>query len=176
MTQDDRTTLHIRIAATGDIAALTEIYNQAIALRSATADMEPVTLAERRRWLAKHPRDAYPVFVAEVSGRVTGYCSLSPYREGRRALRHTAEISYYVHEDFRGRGYGSQLIAHAVELSPALGIRVLFAILLDINSDSVRMLEKFGFERWGHLPDVADFDGAVCGHFYYGLRVDRPGG
>ncbi len=46
-----------------------------------------------------------------------------------------------------------------------------FALLLDINSTSVRLLEKFGFTRWGHMPDVADIDGRECGHLIYGLRV-----
>ena len=172
--QDESTV--IRVAGSDDLPALTEIYNQAIALRSATADLEPVTVSERRQWLGAHPADTYPVFVAEVSRRVTGYCSLSPYREGRQALRHTAEISYYIHEDWRGRGYGSQLIAHAIEVAPTLGFSVLFAILLDVNTDSVRILEKFGFERWGHLPEVADFDGAICGHFYYGLSLGKSAG
>ncbi len=49
---------------------------------------------------------------------------------------------------------------------------MLFAILLDVNTSSVGILEKFGFEQWGHLPGVADFDGALCGHLYYGRRVE----
>ena len=32
-------------------------------------------------------------------------------------------------------------------------------------------MEKFGFELWGHLPNIADFDGIECGHVYYGIKV-----
>lgn len=163
--------INIRLAAEDDVAAITEIYNQAIALQSATADITPVSESSRRSWLAEHPADKYPVFVAEQQGRIAGYTSLSPYRRGRMALRHTAEISYYVHEDFRGMGVGTGLIEHATNECPRLGLKTLFAILLDINSDSVRILEKFGFQKWGHLPDVADFDGVECGHLYFGRRV-----
>lgn len=161
----------IRPAADADIAAITEIYNQAVAMRSATADLSPVSADSRRAWLREHDPARYPVFVADSGGTVTGWCSLSPYRPGRMALRYTAEISYYVHEQFRGRGLASALIAHAVDQSPQLGLKTLFAILLDVNKDSARLLEKFGFEQWGHLPDVADFDGEQCGHLYYGFRV-----
>lgn len=160
-----------RVAGDDDVPALTEIYNQAVAMRSATADTMPVSVESRRAWLREHAPDAYPVFVAVDRDSVLGWCSLSAYRPGRMALRHTAEISYYVHESHRGAGVGSRLIAHAIEQCPGLGFKTLFAILLDVNADSTRILEKFGFQRWGHLPDVADFDGSECGHLYYGLRV-----
>jgi len=163
--------LGIRLAVEDDVPAITEIYNQAIAMKSATADIAPVSADSRRRWLAEHCADEHPVFVADQQGVLVGYASLSPYRRGRMALRHTAEISYYVHEDFRGMGVGSGLIEHVINECPRLGLKTLFAILLDINSDSVRILEKFGFEKWGHLPDVADFDGVECGHLYFGRRV-----
>jgi L-amino acid N-acyltransferase YncA len=163
--------INIRLAAEDDVAAITEIYNQAVALQSATADVTPVSESSRSSWLAEHAADKYPVFVAEQQGRIAGYTSLSPYRPGRMALRHTAEISYYVREDCRGLGVGSGLIAHAIDHCPRLGLKTLFAILLDINPASVRILEKFGFQEWGHLPGVADFDGVECGHLYFGRRV-----
>jgi len=163
----------IRIAAEDDLGAITRIYNQAVAMQSATADVSPVSLESRKTWLGEHPPDRYPVFVAESQNAIMGWCSLSPYRAGRMALRHTAEISYYTDENFRGIGIGSFLISHAIEKCIEVGIKTLFAIVLDINGDSTRILEKFGFKEWGHMPDVADFDGQECGHLYYGLRVIR---
>jgi len=163
--------VEIRIAVEDDISAITEIYNQAVALRCATADITPVSIESRLLWLQEHPPSQYPVFVALNKGSVVGWCSLSPYRPGRMALRHTGEISYYVHENFRGVGVGSGLIAHAIKECPRLGLKSIFAILLDINRGSTRILEKSGFEKWGHMPDVADFDGQECGHLYYGRRV-----
>ncbi|HPR55604.1 MAG TPA: N-acetyltransferase family protein [Deltaproteobacteria bacterium] len=161
----------IRVAVPDDLPAIVEIYNQAVSMRTATADLTPISVGDRTSWLEEHHPYTHPVFVAEDGGTVTGWCSISPYRPGRMALRHTAEISYYVHEDFRRRGIGSRLIARAVDRCPSLEIRTLFAILLDINTASVGILEKFGFEKWGHLPGVADFGEVECGHLYYGRRV-----
>ena len=163
--------MRIRIAADGDVAAITEIYNQAIELGNATAHTSAVSEAERRAWLADHSPAKHPVFVAETEEAVAGYVYLSPYRPGREALEHTKEISYFVHEDFRGQGIGSALIEHAIDQCPALGVRHLFAILLDNNPASIALLKKFGFEQWGHMPRVADFDGEEVGHYYYGLRL-----
>jgi phosphinothricin acetyltransferase len=160
----------IRTANPHDLPAIVDIYNQAVALKYATADLSPVSLESKASWLAEHDA-GHPVYVADVDGAVVGWCSISEYRPGRKALRHTAEISYYVHEDYRGTGIASRLVEHAIQECPKLEIKTLFAILLDTNTASVRLLEKFGFQKWGHMPNVADFDGKEAGHLYYGLRL-----
>jgi phosphinothricin acetyltransferase len=58
-------------------------------------------------------------------------------------------------------------------MCPSLQIKTLFAILIDTNQASIRLMEKYGFEKWGYMPRVAEFDGVEAGHFYYGLRIDK---
>jgi len=162
-----------RLAGSSDLPRITDIYNQAIAMHSATADMTPVTVADRSGWLDQHPANKYPVYVALSGEDVVGYCSISAYRPGREALRYTAEISYYVDEAWRRKGVASGLIDYAIVQCESLDIKTLFAIILDVNEGSPALLAKFGFEEWGRLPGVADFDGSECGHLYYGKRI-RP--
>jgi len=170
----------IRTADMNDLPRIVEIYNQAVAQRGATADLSPVTVESRREWFDSHDPDCWPIWVAEDDGSILGWCSLSAYRPGRMALHHTAEISYYIHEAHRRKGLGSALIQHAIDQCARLGIRNLFTLLLDVNVPSVRILEKFGFSQWGHMPEVAEFDGKTCGHLIYGRPVrgeamDAPG-
>jgi Sortase and related acyltransferases len=106
-----------------------------------------------------------------VEGQVAGWCSLSAYRPGRAALRFTAEISYYIGLAYHRQGIATALIEHALAACPALRIRHLFAIVLEGNQASLKLLEKMGFEQWGYLPRVADFDGREVGHLYYGRHV-----
>jgi len=162
--------MEIRTARLADLGDIVAIYNQAVR-EKATADTDPVTVLERRGWFERHAPDRRPILVA-VEDAVMGWCGLSDYRPGRAAVRHTAEISYYVHAAHRRKGIASALVAEAIRRCPELEIRTLFAILLDSNAASVGLLEKFGFRRWGHMPEVADFDGLELGHLYYGLRVD----
>jgi len=163
--------MEIRIAEERDLPQIVAIYNQAVARGGMTADLIPLTVDERRTWFAEHTGKNHPIWVLQTDEMVAGWCSLSPYRPGRMAMRYTAEISYYVAEDFRRRGIGSALIKHAISQCERLGIKTLFALLLDSNTPSVRILEKFGFTRWGHMPNVADFGGRECGHLVYGRRV-----
>lgn len=161
----------IRVAQTDDLPAILDIYNQAIPTRQSTGDTEPVRVEDRRPWFAEHHPDRQPIWVAEVDEQVAGWCSLSAYRTGRAALRFTAEISYYVVLAFQRQGIGTALIEHAVAACPALQVRHLFAIVLEGNQASLRLLEKMGFEQWGYLPSVANFDGKEIGHLYYGRHV-----
>lgn len=96
---------------------------------------------------------------------------MSAYRSGRAALRFTAEISYYIAFAFHRQGIGAALVEHALAACPALQIRHVFAIVLEGNQASTRLLEKMGFEQWGYLPSVADFDGKEVGHLYYGRHL-----
>jgi L-amino acid N-acyltransferase YncA len=165
--------MNIRIARAEDLEALVEIYNQAIAVGQKTADITPVSMENRKAWFEEHTPDRHPLLVAEQDGSILGYLTLSAYRPGRMALRHTAEVSYYIHFDHHRQGVASKLLQQAIEMCPALQIKTLVAILIDSNQASIRLLEKFRFERWGHLPRVAEFDGMEFGHLYYGLRVAK---
>ena len=158
-----------RTAAPSDLGAIVDIYNQAVAAH-ATGHSDAVTVEDRRQWFEGHTA-AYPLLIADLDGAAVGWSSLSSYRPGRGALRHTAELSYYVDGAHRRRGVASALIARSIELCDALAFNTLLTILLDDNQASIALLRKFGFEQWGHLPGVADFDGREVGHLYYGLRV-----
>ena len=51
------------------------------------------------------------------------------------------------------------------------GFRHLFAVTMDTNIPSIRLLEKKGFDQWAHLPEVAILHGEVCGQVYLGRKV-----
>ena len=161
----------IRTATVDDLAQIVAIYNQAVAQRFATADLEPVTVEQRASWFHEHDPATLPIYVADRDDAVVGWCSLSAHRPGRAALRRTAEISYYVHADCRRRGIGTALVSHAMKNAPQLGKHVLFGILLEKNTASINLLKKCGFELWGRLPDAASIDGELVSHVYYGTSV-----
>src|SRR6185295_12980833 len=161
----------IRTALLGDLPDIVAIYNEAVEERFATGDLRPVTTAERTVWFHEHDPSTLPIYLFEEEGAVAGWCSLSAYRPGREAFVGTAEISYYLRRTARGRGIGSALVRHAVSEAPRTGKRVLFAILLEKNAASARLMERCGFSLWGRLPDVASIDGELVSHLYYGRRV-----
>lgn len=163
--------IHICIAEITDLPDIVAIYNQAVPTRRSTANTIPWTVDGRTTWFEEHEPSHHPIFIVEVNNQVVGWCSLSVYRPGRLALRFTAEISYYIDNAYQKQGIGSALISHAVAVCPSLGIKNVIAVIIDRNDASRKLLEKVGFQQWGHLPCVLDFDGQECGEFYYGKRV-----
>ena len=161
----------IRHADIRDLEAIITIYNYAVHSKFETADTDEINWKNRISWLKSHKPGTYPIFVYEVDGIVAGWISLSPYRKGRKALKFTIEISYYVHPEFKQTGIGSNLVEHAIAKSRELNYKTLIAIILDKNEKSINLLLKYGFLKWGHLPAVAQFDNTECGHVYYGLRI-----
>lgn len=163
--------LQIRLAELEDLPSIVEIYNQAVPTHQSTANTTPYKAEGRKAWFMEHEPGKRPIFVAVMDSRVVGWCSLSWYRPGRAALRFTAEISSYVDTSRQGQGVGSALVQHALQACPTLGIKNVVAVVIDRNAGSCRLLEKMGFERWGFLPRVLDFNGDECGEYYYGKRV-----
>ena len=68
-------------------------------------------------------------------------------------------------------GVANSLINFTIESAQKLGFKNLITILLDMNKPSIYILEKFGFEKWGHLPGIAEIDGTICGQFIYGKKL-----
>lgn len=163
--------MNIRLAQHSDLEAINTIYNQAVAARYCTADLDPISISEREKWFETHSEDKYPVYVGVVNGEVVAWFSFSAWRSGRRALEMSAEISYYIHDEYFRNGYANQLMNFAIDKAPELGLKNLFAILLAPNTASIKLLEKFDFQLWGKLLDVAEIDGEVCSQAIYGRKV-----
>lgn len=163
--------MEIMLAGQADLPAINSIYNQAVRQGFCTAHLDVVGMKERRIWFAIHDPLRYPVFVALYRGRVLGWISLGSYREGRQALAHVAEVSYYVDERERGKGIGIRLLDHVVNVAPEYGFTVLIAILLDKNPASIGLLQKFGFREWGRMPGIARIGEQTADHLYFGLAL-----
>ena len=165
--------MNLRIANKNDWQRILDIYNQATVTGFCNADIEPVSIQSRRDWFLEHSPTEYPIYVVEKTDNLIGWCSLSPYRKGRNALKTVAEISFFLDNHFKGQGVGTWLIQNVIREARNLGFNNLIAILLDKNEASIRLLKNHGFEKWGHLPEIAYFNDTICGQFIYGLKINR---
>ncbi|MBL4593377.1 MAG: N-acetyltransferase [Flavobacteriales bacterium] len=161
----------IRLANINDLLVIVDIYNQAIASKTATADLKPFIVEQRIDWFNQFDIDHYPIYVAELNRKIVGYATLTPYRNGREALKKVAEISFYLNYNSLGKGIGSALIKHVIADCHRVNKETLLAILLDVNTASIKLLQKFGFKEWGNLPLNSNFDGNKYGHLIYGLNL-----
>jgi phosphinothricin acetyltransferase len=142
----------IRNATLHDLAAITEIYNQAILKTTATFDTESKTLEEQKVWFANHgPK--YPVIVAAEDGKIVGWASLSKWSD-RCAYSNTAEISLYVDEKNRGKGTGRKLLETIVLEGEKAGLHSIIARIAEGNEMSIHLHQSVGFEHIGIMKEV----------------------
>lgn len=141
-----------REAHTGDIDAITEIYNHAVLYTTATFDTEPKTAADRKEWLEQHG-DRYPVLVAIENGQVIGWASLNRWSD-RPAYDLTAEGSLYIHPAYQGKGVGRALFNAIIEAGRAAGLHCILARITEGNEKSIHLSREFGFEHVGVLREV----------------------
>ena len=147
----------IRDAVEADLPFIVEIYNATVPARMVTAELEPTTVEARLPWFREHSPEQYPCWVAELEGRVIGWLDFKKF-QARAAYRGTAEISVYVHDEFRHRGVGQRLLEQAIARAPSLGITALVGLIFGHNEPSLKLFRRLGFERWGFLPGVAQLD------------------
>ncbi len=144
--------MDIRDVTSADAAAIAEIYNHAVLTTTASFDLEPKTVDDRRLWLeARSP--VHPVIVAEIDGTIAGWGALSPYSE-RPAYAATAELSIYVHSAYRGLGVGRTLTRALIERGRLAALHVLLARICTENEASIAMVRSLGFTEAGTMHAV----------------------
>src|SRR5213592_2077308 len=147
----------IRDAVEADLPTIVEIYNATVPTRMVTAELEPTTVEARLPWFREHSSEHYPFWVAESEGRVIAWLDFKRFLP-RCAYRGTAEISVYVDEKLRRRGVARRLVREAIARAPSLGINALVGLIFGHNEPSLKLFEQLGFQRWGHLPGVAQLE------------------
>ncbi|HEY5767143.1 MAG TPA: GNAT family N-acetyltransferase, partial [Candidatus Udaeobacter sp.] len=99
-----------------------------------------------------------PLWVAVQNDIIAGWLSFQSFY-GRPAYHATAELSVYIAQSWQRKGIGNALLSQAVVQAPDLGLKNLLGFIFAHNDPSLRLFKKFGFERWGNLPRVAELDG-----------------
>jgi L-amino acid N-acyltransferase YncA len=146
--------MQVRLATADDAEAMRAIYNREVSGSTVTFDMVPRTVEAQRTWLAAHS-GAHPAVVAvhASTGEVTGFGSLSPYRD-RPAYATTVEDSVYVHHDHRSAGVGRVLLAELVRLATVHGFHAVMARIVGGHEASIRLHESCGFALVGVEREV----------------------
>ncbi|GEO68892.1 GNAT family N-acetyltransferase [Levilactobacillus acidifarinae] len=153
-------TIKFRLATRADLPRIVAIYNESIPSRLATADLTPVSVADRQAWFAAFDPTSRPIWVFTQDSVIAGWVSLESFY-GRPAYYQTAEISIYIANDFHHQGLGQRALDFVFGQLDTLGIKTVVAYIFHHNQPSQGLFHKNGFTTWGHLPDVAVMDGQL---------------
>ncbi len=168
----------IRDAVEADLPTIVEIYNSTVSCRLVTADMEEISVESRLSWFHSHTPNRRPLWVVEPSiedpsieqerecnslkegtrCEIAGWLGFQSFYSARKAYDKTAELSIYISPQYRRQGIGRVLLQAAIARSPALGIKNLVGCIFANNEPSLKLFKNFGFEQWGYLPAIAEFE------------------
>jgi phosphinothricin acetyltransferase len=144
----------LRDATGDDLPAIAAIYGHHVLNSVASFEETPPTVDEFRTRFATVRGLGLPWIVAEIDGKVAGYCYATPYRP-RPAYRYTVEDSIYIDDAFRGRGLGRVLLAALIERCEQGPWRQMVAVIADGGrSGSLSLHRSLGFELIGTLKSV----------------------
>jgi L-amino acid N-acyltransferase YncA len=162
--------LQYRDAVIADLPRIVEIYNSIVAGRMVTADTEPVNVESRIAWFNAHDPHFRPLWMVMDDNENIGWVSFQWFY-GRPAYNGTAELSIYLDEKVRGKGYGEKILQHAMDSCGALKIKTLLGYIFAHNLPSLKLFRKLGFADWGHFPRIAELDGVERDLIIVGKRI-----
>ena len=149
--------IQVRNATVADADAITAIYNQGIAERSATFETSPRQVADLVQRLGEVER--YPLLVAtDAMGDVLGWAGLSSYRP-RDCYAGIGEFSVYLAADARGRGIGRQLLNALIDVARQRGYWKLLSRIFLFNTASRALCRSVGFREVGIYEKHGQLEG-----------------
>jgi phosphinothricin acetyltransferase len=143
----------VRTAGDDDLERVCEILNYYIEKTAFNFRTEPQSVAEvRALWAARH--QSFPwLVVTDDDNRVVGVAFAGPWNE-RAAYRWTVESTVYVDSSAHRRGLGDALYAELLNRLRHQGFHSAIAVIALPNDPSVRLHERHGFARVGHLLEA----------------------
>jgi phosphinothricin acetyltransferase len=145
--------MNIRLAMQADAPQIAGIYNYYIETSHATFELEPVTDIEMADRIRATFQSGHQFFVCETGDEIIGY-AYGRYFRPRAAYKHSIEVSVYIKKEHEGKGTGLALYEKLFSKILEGDYHAIIAGISLPNAASVRLHEKFGFEKVAHFREV----------------------
>ncbi|MBS1646231.1 MAG: N-acetyltransferase [Bacteroidetes bacterium] len=159
-----------QIADTAQLPLIVGTYNASIKDKIATADLIPITVESRADWFLKHHKKR-PIYLVCYQNKYAGWLSFSDFY-GRPAYNQTAEVSIYIEPSMQKKGIGALCLQFALSQCKKIDINILLGFIFAHNAPSLKLFYAHGFEKWGHLPQVANMQGALRDLIIVGKKIE----
>ncbi len=156
---DDGTTVSFKEETPEDLEAVWDLYSTLGSESRKT--LPPFNRNLIELWSRSlHEYTFKPVLVSVNEGgveRIIGRASLT--HDVSPASKHRAELGIVVHDDYQGRGVGSNMVLFLVHVARSMGLRKLTLDVFADNRRAVHVFEACGYVKEGHFSDHYWFRG-----------------
>lgn len=157
--------MKIREATHDDYDSVWEIFHEVIQTGDTYAFYADTPKADlQKHWFASNMK----TYVIEMEGVIVGTYIIKPNNIDR--AKHIANCAYMVKPNVRGKGIGSILCEHSIELAKSQQYKAIqFNKVVSTNLGAIRLWEKHGFRIIGTTPKGFDHAelGLVDTHMMY---------
>jgi len=147
----------MRTAKGSDVNRILDIYNQGIADRIATLEVEEKDVDYMTNWFSNRG-EKYKVLVAEINNCVVGWVSLNPYSH-RCAYQGVADLSIYMDRNHRGKGIGKVLLSGIEKEAIQSGIHKIVLFTFPFNQLGQDLYTSMGYREVGIFKEQGKIDG-----------------
>ncbi|MCK0179818.1 N-acetyltransferase family protein [Flavobacteriaceae bacterium S0862] len=145
--------LKIRKFKNQDWALVSKIYAEGITTGIATFETKVPSFEVWNDKFIKKCR-----LIAEINDQVIGFAVLSKVSK-RKVYNGVAEVTVYIAQDERGKGFGKRLLEALVYNSEKEGFWTLQAGIFSANKASIELHKKCGFRVVGVREKIGKRDG-----------------
>jgi len=135
-----------------DTDAICDIYNYYVNNSIITFEEVPLSYKEMKNRIIEIS-STYPFFVYKDNNEILGYAYAYKFKE-RSAYLFSSEATVYLKHGNFGKGIGTKLYSILIEELKTKNIHSVIGIIALPNKESVKLHEKFGFKKVGHLTEV----------------------
>ena len=133
--------------------AVKNIYEQGLATGNSTFQ---TSAPDWKEWNESHVANCRIVGIE--NDQVVGWAALTPV-SGRCVYAGVAEVSVYVDERFRGKGFGTTLLDALIQESEKNNLWTLQAGIFPENVSSIKIHEALGFREVGYREKIGQLKG-----------------
>ncbi|MBL1232674.1 MAG: GNAT family N-acetyltransferase [Vicingaceae bacterium] len=135
-----------------DLAEVTAIYNYYVENSTATFHLQAVTEQEMEQTLCLgHP--VYQSFVILSDDKIAGFCYLGQFRK-KEAYDISVEVTLYIKPAFTGKQIGVEVLSFMEKTAKNLGLKNLIGVITSENVGSLKLFERCGYFKCGHLKNI----------------------
>lgn len=146
--------MNIRKVNLKDARQIAEIYNFYVLETHHSFENEAVSINDMMDRI-EAISETCPFLVCEDDGggEILGFTYATHYKP-RSAYKHSVEVSVYLKHGLNRKGIGTRLYEKLFEEIDKMNVHAIIAGISLPNDASIRLHEKFGFEKVAHFREV----------------------
>ena len=156
-----------------DAPAFREVLDCVCRERKHLAQLEAPSLARAQAFVSANVKAGHPQFVAEVDGKIVGWCDVIP-GDALSTAPHVGRLGMGVLKEYRRQKIGRRLIEATIEAAKSKGLEKIELSVHASNEPAIALYRSLGFEDEGRKKRGCLVDGVYDDIILMALDLLQP--